>query len=154
MKKLVLLLASSLLMIGCTSNNQPKQELHRLVAFNDAGELELREWTIELKDYSSLSYSENYSSSATVGLKNTTNKTKTIKFTDVYLIRESNGAKYKAAVNLCYGCKYDMESEIVQNYFFDATTPTSLYEDDYVLTFIFDNIQPTYHLHEYRGEFD
>ena len=106
--------------------------------------------TVAIKTNNATAYgTENYSLAVYISIKNTTTNTIPVKFSNLFVVRETNNARY--SVSIGYYANDYIESEITKDFHFTSTIPTSLSEN-YYLSIIFNDINYKVHLYETPDE--
>lgn len=121
-----------------------------LSVYLDYSKASTSQYSVRVSSASAHSYStENYNFSISICIKNLTSETQVISFSNIKLIRESNGASY--AINNGYPSKISIDSEIESTVSFASAIPTSL-EENYYFSLDFKNINYKVYLYETPDE--
>lgn len=135
MKKTLLILLPILLFSSCSGESK-----ENLTVYLDNSEASTSSYRVKVNRTSAYKYGsdENYSFYLNLSVKNLTTQTQTIKFTNMRLVRESNGATYTVGCDTYRGT-ITLDSEIEDSVSFSSTIPTSL-EEKYYFSVDFKNI--------------
>ena len=157
MKKVCLFFLPLLMLSACSNSGgnpfEPDSERY-IDCYSDSGKFALNGIEIESERIYEQHYSSGYNYEATVNLKvvNTALEQKKISFKDAKIIRESNKAEYSVGGLVSFDRDYTLDSEVVNNYYFDSLLPVSISLERYYMSITINSKRFKFYLYDTPDE--